>query len=274
MKKKVKLLTAAVMIAASLAGSSQAYSFESYIPVKNSQTIVQSGKFESFEKLLNQVINSIKGIPSAKGTGGSASASCPTAKPVAPAQTPCPTVKPTPAPTQAPRPTATPTPAPTVKPTPAPTATPRPTATPTPSATPTPTPTPAPTAAPDSLSSYEKQVVSLVNAERAKYGLPALTINEKLSSVARLKSQDMYNKNYFSHTSPTYGSPFDMMKKYGINYNYAGENIAKGQTSPQAVVTAWMNSEGHRANILSRNFTQIGVGYVSAGNHWTQMFIG
>jgi uncharacterized YkwD family protein len=95
-----------------------------------------------------------------------------------------------------------------------------------------------------------------------------------LSNVARKKSEDMKAKNYFSHTSPTYGSPFDMMKQFGISYKAAGENIAMGQRTPQEVVTAWMNSPGHRANILNANFTHLGVGYVASGNYWTQMFIG
>ena len=125
-----------------------------------------------------------------------------------------------------------------------------------------------------SVSEYEKRVVELVNVERAKYGLSALKLNTELSAVARLKSQDMRDKNYFSHTSPTYGSPFDMMKQFGINYRTAGENIARGQRTPEEVVNGWMNSEGHRANILNSSFTEIGVGYVADGNYWTQMFIG
>ena len=92
--------------------------------------------------------------------------------------------------------------------------------------------------------------------------------------MARYKSQDMKDNNYFSHTSPVYGSPFDMMKNFGINYRTAAENIAKGQATPQAVVNAWMNSSGHRANILNPSFTKIGVGYVQSGNYRTQMFIG
>ena len=84
----------------------------------------------------------------------------------------------------------------------------------------------------------------------------------------------MHDNQYFSHTSPTYGSPFDMMKQFGISYRTAGENIAMGQQSPQAVVDAWMNSEGHRANILNSSYTQIGMGYVADGNYWSQMFIG
>ncbi|MCU9615061.1 SafA/ExsA family spore coat assembly protein [Caldibacillus lycopersici] len=123
---------------------------------------------------------------------------------------------------------------------------------------------------------FEAQVVTLVNQERAKAGLTALTHNWELSRVARYKSMDMRDRGYFSHTSPTYGSPFDMMKNFGINYRTAGENIAQGQTTPAAVVQAWMNSPGHRANILSTQFTEIGVGYAAGGSgrhYWTEMFI-
>ena len=123
------------------------------------------------------------------------------------------------------------------------------------------------------VSSYEKEVIRLVNEIRAKNGLGTLKEDWELSRVARYKSQDMKNNNYFSHTSPTYGSPFDMMKKFGISYTSAAENIAKGQKTPQEVVNAWMNSSGHRANILNKNYTHIGVGYVKSGNIWTQMFI-
>ncbi len=122
--------------------------------------------------------------------------------------------------------------------------------------------------------SYEEQVVKLVNAYRAQYGLEALCFNKELSDLARLKSKDMLENCYFSHTSPTYGSPFAMMESYGISYRYAGENIAMGYASPEDVVAAWVDSEGHRENILNENFTQIGVGYISDGNYWTQEFIG
>lgn len=123
---------------------------------------------------------------------------------------------------------------------------------------------------------FENQVIQLTNQERAKHGLKPLAANWELSRVARYKSADMRDRNYFSHTSPTYGSPFDMMKSFGVSYRSAGENIAAGQTTPQQVVQAWMNSEGHRKNILSPNYTQIGVGYAVGGSqrhYWTQMFI-
>ena len=121
---------------------------------------------------------------------------------------------------------------------------------------------------------YETEVIRLVNDIRVQYGLKALTENWELSRVARYKSQDMRDRGYFSHTSPTYGSPFDMMRAFGLSWRSAGENIAYGYRTPAAVVTAWMNSSGHRENILSAKYTQIGVGYVQSGNYCTQMFIG
>jgi len=126
----------------------------------------------------------------------------------------------------------------------------------------------------EQLNQFEQEVVELTNQERANHGLAPLQIDEELSQVAREKSRDMAANNYFSHNSPVHGSPFDMMQSYGIDYRTAGENIAKGQRTPAEVVDAWMNSEGHRANILNENYTHIGVGYVEQGNHWTQQFIG
>lgn len=122
----------------------------------------------------------------------------------------------------------------------------------------------------------EDEVIRLVNAERAKAGLQKLTKNWQLSRVARIKSQDMIDKKYFSHTSPTYGSPFTMMQNFGIRFSAAGENIAYGQRTPQEVMNAWMNSPGHRSNILSPSYTQIGVGLAKDSRgvcYWTQMFI-
>ena len=124
------------------------------------------------------------------------------------------------------------------------------------------------------VTSYEQEVIRLVNEIRAENGLKALTYDWELSRVARYKSQDMKDNNYFSHTSPVYGTPFQMIKNFGLTYRSAGENIAKGYSTPQAVVNGWMNSSDHRANILNANYTHIGVGYVAGGNYWTQMFIG
>ena len=124
-----------------------------------------------------------------------------------------------------------------------------------------------------SVPAFEQEVIRLVNEIRIQNGLKTLTYDWELSRVARIKSQDMKDNRYFAHNSPVYGTPFQMMKNFGISYRSAGENIAKGYATPQAVVNAWMNSSGHRANILNANYTHIGVGYVAGGNYWTQMFI-
>ncbi|MGM8215944.1 CAP domain-containing protein [Bacillaceae bacterium W0354] len=123
---------------------------------------------------------------------------------------------------------------------------------------------------------FELKVLELVNVERDKHGLAPLEYSKEVSIVARDKSWDMANNGYFNHESPTYGSPFEMMDAYGVDYWAAGENIAKGHRSPEQVMEGWMNSEGHRANILQENFTHLGVGFVKKGGtyYWTQMFIG
>lgn len=123
------------------------------------------------------------------------------------------------------------------------------------------------------ISAVEQAVLNLTNAERQKAGLSPLQADQNLMASAREKSKDMATKNYFSHTSPTYGSPFDQMKQFGVTYKAAGENIAMGQRNAEAVVKAWMDSPGHRENILKPNFTHIGIGYVENGNYWTQQFI-
>ncbi len=117
---------------------------------------------------------------------------------------------------------------------------------------------------------YIEEVVRLVNIERDKEGLPPLTVSTELQQAAQKKAQDMVDNNYFDHTSPTYGSPFKMLQDFGIGYYIAAENIAMGQATPESVMTTWMNSPGHRANILSE-CTQIGVGY--AAPYWVQLFI-
>ena len=132
------------------------------------------------------------------------------------------------------------------------------------------------TTAPASVSNYEQRVAELVNVERQKNGLAPLALDSAISNVARIKSKDMSDNNYFAHQSPTYGSAGNMLNKFGIRWSAWGENIAMGQKTPEEVVNAWMNSPGHRANILNTNYTQIGVGFAknSSGTpYWTQMFI-
>ena len=124
----------------------------------------------------------------------------------------------------------------------------------------------------DTVKAIEREVVRLTNVKRQSQGIAPLKENWELARVARYKSVDMNQKNYFSHTSPTYGSPFTMMKNFGISYRTAGENIAKGQRTAEEVVNAWWNSAGHRKNMLNPSFTEIGVG--KDGNTWTQQFIG
>ncbi|MNN13725.1 Cysteine-rich secretory protein family protein [compost metagenome] len=115
-------------------------------------------------------------------------------------------------------------------------------------------------------------MVDLVNQERSKAGLKPLKSDAALTNVAMIKAKDMYNNNYFDHNSPTLGSPFDLMKSKGIQYRTAGENIAKGQRTPEEVMNAWMNSEGHRQNIMNANYTSIGVAYYNG--EWVQEFTG
>lgn len=122
------------------------------------------------------------------------------------------------------------------------------------------------------MAALERKACELVNEQRAANGLQPLTISAELCVKARVKSRDMRDNGYFDHNSPTYGSPFQLMQQLGISYRTAGENIAMGYQTAEAVVNAWMNSEGHRANILSGNFTSMGIGHVDG--YWTQWFIG
>ncbi|MFD1884347.1 CAP domain-containing protein [Paenibacillus wenxiniae] len=115
------------------------------------------------------------------------------------------------------------------------------------------------------------KVAKLVNEQRAKAGLKPLAVDTKLQKMAQAKANDMASKGYFSHTSPTYGTPFKMMNTFGITYTYAGENIAKGQSSAAQVMKDWMNSPGHKANILKKQYTHIGVGFKNGV--WVQEFI-
>ena len=126
------------------------------------------------------------------------------------------------------------------------------------------------------LTADEQEVFDLINAKRVANGLSLLKIDDEVQNVARIKAQDMVDSNYFSHTSPIYGSPFDMLKNFGISYKTAGENIA-GNSSNSGAVNAWMNSEGHRANILNSSFNYTGIGVVKSpkyGKIYVQMFIG
>lgn len=120
------------------------------------------------------------------------------------------------------------------------------------------------------------EILKLVNKERQKAGVPDLTLSDTLTKIATVKAKDMAEKNYFSHQSPTYGSPFDMLKHFGVSYSYAGENIAAGQKTAAEVMNSWMNSSGHKANILNKNYTQLGVGFTNGGQYgteWVQLFI-
>lgn len=126
------------------------------------------------------------------------------------------------------------------------------------------------------MTADEKEVFNLINKERQNNGLSALKVDSEVQRVARIKAEDLVNNNYFSHQSPTYGSPFDMLKSFKISYKTAGENIA-GNSSNSGAVSAWMNSSGHRANILNGNFNYTGIGVVNGskyGKIYVQMFIG
>lgn len=124
-----------------------------------------------------------------------------------------------------------------------------------------------------SISQEAKQVLELTNKERTKRGLSKLDIDPYLTQVAQEKSTDMKRNKYFKHTSPTYGTPFEMIQSFGINTSASAENIGLGYPSPEDMVNGWMNSEGHRRNILNENYTHIGIGYLDPGHYWTQMFI-
>ncbi|MDF2865277.1 MAG: SCP-like extracellular [Clostridia bacterium] len=139
------------------------------------------------------------------------------------------------------------------------------------------TPTPAPsTPTPTTNLSLADLVLKYINEARAANSLPALTKDWKLADIAQRKSNEMVEKDYFLHTSPTYGTPFDMMKNFGITYKTAGENLA-GNSDMKAAVDSWMNSEGHRKNILSNSYNYIGIGVTKSEKYGyviSAMFIG
>ena len=129
----------------------------------------------------------------------------------------------------------------------------------------------------ESISEYAMEVLELVNEERSKYSLPSLTYSNELESVAYAHSKDMSENNYFSHTDLSGKSPFDRLSESNISYRAAAENIAAGQKTPDEVMNSWMNSSGHRANILNSSVTEMAVGIYEGSNYriyWTQMFIG
>lgn len=131
-------------------------------------------------------------------------------------------------------------------------------------------------APPQAVTTQAEAVLLLVNNERRKQGLSELKLSNSLTSIATMKSKDMAEKGYFDHNSPTYGSPFDMLHNFGISYRAAGENIAAGQKTANEVMNSWMNSSGHRANILNTSYTELGVGYYVGGQYgvyWTQLFV-
>ncbi len=141
----------------------------------------------------------------------------------------------------------------------------------------TPTPTKAPaktttTSTNSTTSSYAAQVLKLVNAERAKEGLSALTTNTTLTSAANVRAKE--TKTSFSHTRPDGSSCFTALTQAGVTYKTAGENIAYGQKTPAEVVKAWMESPGHRANIMNANFHKVGIGVYQTGGviYWSQLF--
>ena len=123
--------------------------------------------------------------------------------------------------------------------------------------------------------SLAAQTINLVNNERQQQNLAALKQDNALSAIAQAKAEDMANNNYFAHNSPTYGTVGNMLDHFGYNWTAYGENIAKGYTSAETVVQGWMESPGHRANILQSRFTNIGTGYATDQNgttHWVHLF--
>lgn len=122
----------------------------------------------------------------------------------------------------------------------------------------------------------EQEVFNLINQQRASQGLSVLKVDTEVQRVAKIKAQDMVDRNYFSHNSPTYGSPFDMLNRFKVSYKTAGENIA-GNASNSEAVNAWMNSPGHKANILNNSYNYTGIGVVKSptyGKIYVQMFVG
>ena len=137
----------------------------------------------------------------------------------------------------------------------------------------TPEQTPEEDSSDDNMHAFVKEVVNLVNAERAKEGLSPLTLDTKVQAAAQIRAVEC--EQSFSHTRPNGTSFSTALKEQNVSYQRAGENIAWGQRSPKEVMNGWMNSEGHRANIMNPNFTTIGVGYyqnAKGTSYWCQLF--
>jgi uncharacterized protein YkwD len=122
------------------------------------------------------------------------------------------------------------------------------------------------------MGAEEATVLELVNQERSKYDRPPLAGDNRLTAAARAHSRDMSDNNYFSHTSQDGRTVGQRITVAGYSWNRCGENIARGYSSPEAVMLGWMNSDGHRSNILSADYCDLGVGYFSSGRYWTQNF--
>ena len=127
-----------------------------------------------------------------------------------------------------------------------------------------------------SLTNDESELLTLINNERKKNNLTPLIIDENLQNVARLKAKDLVENNYFSHTSPTYGSPFEMLKNHNITYKIASENIA-GNPSLSGALDSWISSESHKNNILNNDYNYTGIAVVDSiayGKVIVELFIG
>ncbi|WP_069472744.1 CAP domain-containing protein [Candidatus Marithrix sp. Canyon 246] len=126
-------------------------------------------------------------------------------------------------------------------------------------------------------SQYDAELLRLTNLERKKVGLPALSLSSQLNQAAQSHADDMTKNNYFSHTGLNGSQPWDRAEAAGYNYSYVGENIAAGRSTPTETINQWMNSQGHRENILNSNYTEIGFGYSHLDSskyrhYWVQVF--
>jgi len=133
------------------------------------------------------------------------------------------------------------------------------------------------TKSPGCANTFPQQVFELINQERAAFELAPLAADVRLAAAAQAHSEDMAANDFMSHTGSNGSSPFDRMHAAGYEYTSAGENVAAGYSTPASVVAAWMDSPGHRANILRESFEQMGVGFAEAAGtrytyYWTVAF--